>query len=462
MSKLLWRVVIIFILPISLQAQNPCAENHARALVMGGGGSKGAFQAGAIYHLVVHRSCDFDEISGSSVGALNGAILAQAQKTADRSDSLARLKGQSDSLIEMWQSIKSSKDVVKGRPLATMRFGLFGLESLKNFQPLHKLLEKNVSLERLEDGRILRIGTVSFHDGRYHEMVLNENGNVHPQSIDHLFGSSILPMFGAMPRIRVEVTSGVEDIQFADGALRHTTPVNSYFQVCRPTIAEKKEEHCRSIDGNDTPRHPRIEQIFVITTSPYERGQQVRPVFDQKAFSGNSQQIRDGRKIMSRALDLIMDTMYRSDLDSMYLSNDLLRWSSEKAESVAAHQDFPLRSFNTDSETLAAKPYVLGVIVPEKEDAEITAMLDFSPKRIAEQLYCGCVAADRMLQDQFGVESLASSCSERFRPYTAKKTSATNTERFTAEQCSAQKMDIVVAEAREEQPAPAPSYGQHQ
>jgi hypothetical protein len=57
-----------------------CQPEKNRALVLSWGGLKGAFQAGAIYHFVVHRRCDFREIAGVSVGSLNAVILAQAQR----------------------------------------------------------------------------------------------------------------------------------------------------------------------------------------------------------------------------------------------------------------------------------------------------------------------------------------------------------------------------------------------
>lgn len=439
-------ILAVFLLSISLVAQNPCAEPHARALVMGGGGSKGAFQAGAVYHLVHHRGCDFVEISGTSVGALNGAILAQAQTFDDPKDSLQTLDNQAEAMVVMWESIRNTKDIVKGRPLATVRFGMFGLESLKNFEPLRKMLEKHVAPERLRDGRSLRAGTVSFSDGRYHEVVLNQGRTVTPHALDYLFGSAILPMFGTMPRIPVN-QAGTQ-VQFSDGAMRQTTPISSYFQVCRrETQSPDAAERCVSLDGTITTPHPRVEQLFVITTSPYVRGDQLRPVLDPKAFRGSTQQIRDGRKIMARALDLLMDTMYRSDLDGMFFSNDLLRWNSEQATNVTANP-FPLRSYNTfpDETRLAARPYTLGVVLPDKEDAEITAMLDFSPMRISQQLYCGCVTADRMLQQQFGAESKSQMCTERFRPRPSTTSGkAVAVESFSPELCAAPKPGIQVA-----------------
>jgi len=132
-----------------------------------------------------------------------------------------------------------------------------------------------------------------------------------------------------------------------------------------------------------------------------------------------------------------MDTMYRSDMDTMFLTNDLLRWQDQAGGGTK--EGFPVRSFNTAAgeQGLATRPYVLSVIVPQKEDAEITAMMDFSPKRIAEQLYCGCVTADQMMVRQFGAESRSGSCREKFRPKSTNKKTTAEPEYFAPEVCAA-------------------------
>jgi len=83
-----------------------CGPGDSRALVLSGGGAKGAFEAGAIYHLVVHRHCDFKEISGVSVGALNASFLAQAASSNDPERSLNNLVDQAEALAKVWESIK--------------------------------------------------------------------------------------------------------------------------------------------------------------------------------------------------------------------------------------------------------------------------------------------------------------------------------------------------------------------
>ena len=49
------------------------------AFVLAGGGTKGAFEAGAIHYLVEERSVVPDVITAASAGAILGAVLAQAR-----------------------------------------------------------------------------------------------------------------------------------------------------------------------------------------------------------------------------------------------------------------------------------------------------------------------------------------------------------------------------------------------
>src|SRR5207245_1660047 len=60
--------------PAGAETVEYCAPGINRALVLSGGGLKGAFQAGAVYHLIVQRRCDFREFAGVSVGSLNAVI----------------------------------------------------------------------------------------------------------------------------------------------------------------------------------------------------------------------------------------------------------------------------------------------------------------------------------------------------------------------------------------------------
>jgi hypothetical protein len=277
------------LLELGIQIADALGAAHAKS----GGGSKGAFETGAIYHLVVHRHCDFHEFSGASVGALNGAFLAQAAESTDTSESLASLTTQTEALVSLWQSVKDSGDIRKGRRLATLRFGLFGIENLNDFRPLMRLLHANISTEKLAKGRPVRVSVVSFWDGGYREVLarplLSKRGGT--TFLDYLYASSVPPVYGKLPRILDGSQADDPRLwpQFTDGSLRHITPVASYFKVCKLQVPPTNgvapvagERDCTSSSGFAAPAHEPLQQLFVIVTSPYSHDSDLLPVTDSK------------------------------------------------------------------------------------------------------------------------------------------------------------------------------------
>lgn len=74
-----------------------------RAIVLGGGGSKGAYQIGA-WKALRELGVEYDIVTGTSIGACNGALMVQ---------------GDYDRAFELWQSIDIDKVVLNGLNLRT-------------------------------------------------------------------------------------------------------------------------------------------------------------------------------------------------------------------------------------------------------------------------------------------------------------------------------------------------------
>jgi len=408
--------------------EDPCASPKSRALVMSGGGAKGAFEAGAVYHLVVERHCDFYEFSGVSVGALNGTFLAQAGQSDDSKRSLENLTRQAEALVKFWQSIKSPRDIRRARLLATLRFGLFGLESMNDMKPLRKLLERNISTDKLAAGRPVRVGVLSFSTGQYREVLAQALLEKDGPSIffDYLFATSAVPVFGKLPRIpdpSADTGHGAR-LQFSDASLRHITPVASYFVICNPEDILAEHGDCRPQWPFSAPPHDQIEQLFVIVTSPYSSESDQLAISDSNCCRTAIEQVTDGRKILARTLAVMDDTAYRADLDYMLFANEVLRWQwrsySDTANRVFSEQtakkDFVIASFNRDlgQPDGPSRPYDLGLIMPKKQFGDLAHLLAISPQVTQEQLYCGCMAADDTMRKTFGLPSLAHECAQRF------------------------------------------------
>ena len=415
-----------------------CAPGDSRALVLSGGGAKGAFEAGAIYHLVVHRHCDFKEISGVSVGALNASFLAQAASAIDPERSLKNLVDQAEELAKVWESIKGPPDIFKKRFLGMLRFGLFRIENLNDFTPLRNLIHDKVDSKKLLAGRTVRVGVVSFWDGRYREVVASKSSEEdNHRFLDYVFASSLIPIYGRMPQIQDDpaITDKSQWAQFADAGVRRVTPVSSYFMTCQTPVvpidggsAKAASSTPCNRQGKWIPAHEKpIRELFVLMTSPYSRSSDEAAIPDpNECCRKGTRRFTDGHKILERTIDLTVGVPYRWDLSFAQIANEFLGWRQEQHDMFlhaevppeyrkkipALNVDFPIESYNPgDSAEVPSLPYGIILIVPHKIFANLYG---FDRPNIREQLYCGCMAADQVMSHGNSKQSMATQCAQRF------------------------------------------------
>jgi predicted acylesterase/phospholipase RssA len=414
-----------------------CDPGMKRALVMSGGGLKGAFQAGAVYHLIVHRHCDFQEFAGVSVGSLNAVILAQAARDENPDASLKNLTERAEKLVKVWQDIRSRKQILKPRwPgwmwVLAVRYGLFGVESMNTFDPLMKLIQDNVDVDALaERGRAVRVGSVSFWDGTYREVGPNATfpNNDRKYFLNYVYASALIPIVGKMPRIQQseEESDPRRWLQYGDGGILNNTPIFNYFRKCPPQDQTADEMSCLAWLRAGTPAPQEVQQLFVVVTAPFTKYVDTHPV-PPKLLSRGSQQVTDGRKILLRTIDLILETDFREDLTLMLESNAVLAWRKRIYEAATAdlgpeqrtefdqkfaeiNRSFPLHSYNEPSDGGPSLPYDAVVVAPDKVYAE---SFEVEPENIALQLHYGCLEADLMMQENFHMASTKEKCLARF------------------------------------------------
>lgn len=109
------------------------------AFVLGGGGVLGAVEVGMLRALL-ERQIVPDLVVGTSVGALNGALVA-------RQPELAVV----DRLTELWASTARSRDVYGDRPLRTVRRAVTTGTHIYSSAPLRRRLEEELGDARFED-----------------------------------------------------------------------------------------------------------------------------------------------------------------------------------------------------------------------------------------------------------------------------------------------------------------------
>ena len=111
-----------------------------KALVLSGGGSNGAFQVGVLKYLLGTLGRHYDIITGTSVGALNGAILAQGSTLDD-------MRSLGIQLEYIWKAT-SNKNVYKNWFLTGIFGGLFK-KSLYDSSPLMGMIEKFIDPKKI-------------------------------------------------------------------------------------------------------------------------------------------------------------------------------------------------------------------------------------------------------------------------------------------------------------------------
>lgn len=133
-------------------------------LCLAGGGAKGAFQAGVIYGLY-ERGLDFDVISGTSIGAINGYYIY--------TKNVNKLK-------EMWINIQT--------------IGENGVKIVDNTVDNSLAIDL---LSKLEDNSKIKknfyVNYVQIDNSRMNEVVADISKESYEQGLDSIKYSSLLP-----------------------------------------------------------------------------------------------------------------------------------------------------------------------------------------------------------------------------------------------------------------------------
>lgn len=173
------------------------------AIVLSGGGAKGAFQVGALDQLVHKYNVKPKIVVGTSTGAIQALGVAQ--------NDVARL-------VEVWSGIKGNNDIYRER--AGLAGALFGAKSLYDTAPLKKLLKKFYDPTKVAASGIeLRLGVVSLQSGEFRTIDQSVPG------LDNwVYASCAMPVF-------FEPLETSDKQQWADGGVRDVTPLGSALEL---------------------------------------------------------------------------------------------------------------------------------------------------------------------------------------------------------------------------------------
>ena len=121
-------------------------DGKKTALVLSGGGAKGAFQMMAEKYAREQKGYHWDIIAGVSVGAVNGMMLAMEKYTR---------------LEQLWWNITREQVMTGKLNFWTMLKIAFGAKSVYSNDPLWQIIQREYEPDKIKTD--FRIGTVSIY-----------------------------------------------------------------------------------------------------------------------------------------------------------------------------------------------------------------------------------------------------------------------------------------------------------
>lgn len=163
-------------------------------IVLEGGGAKGAYQMG-IWKALLECGILFDAVVGTSVGALNGAMMVQGdfQKALDLWESITpeSVYGDPDGIAaELFQYEFQSEHYRDYRREMEQAFHSKGLES----RPFEELIQSHVDEKKIRaSGKTFGLVTIALEQEKGLELFLDEIPKGHLE--EFLLASCFLPVF---------------------------------------------------------------------------------------------------------------------------------------------------------------------------------------------------------------------------------------------------------------------------
>jgi NTE family protein len=182
----------------------PALEKPKRALVLSGGGARGAYQVGVLQALA-ELGIEFDMAFGTSVGGINAAFYAQGKLTE---------------LADIWCSI-SATDVFRLPTMNQLRHLLIGHRwGLLDTGPLEELLYREMDLEKFKSSRT-KVGFITTDLCTLETRIISTADITSRRHlVDTLMASSALPILFPARHVNGEGF-------WIDGGLVRNTPMQA-------------------------------------------------------------------------------------------------------------------------------------------------------------------------------------------------------------------------------------------
>ena len=232
-----------------------------RALVLSGGGSKGAYQAGALKYILGELRVNYDILCGVSVGAINCAFLSMFE-SGKEAESI-------DYLLGLWSKINNANIYKRWFPFGALH--VLWKHSFYDSTPLHNLIRGGINLEQIRKaGKKVTAGTVSLSSGKY--TTFDQTSDYF---VDAVIASASFPGMLSPVKFLGQL--------WTDGGVKEISPIKQAIELG-------------------------ATEIDVIITSPHTR---IKRFFDKPGTVD----------ILKRSLDLSTDKIMANDIEKVEMYN---------------------------------------------------------------------------------------------------------------------------------------------
>ncbi len=314
-----------------------------KALVLSGGGAKGAFTAGAVKYLMVELGITFDLVIGTSTGALIAPLVAS---------------GDIANLLHFYENVEQ-QDILKDRPdLLAFLFS----DALNDIKPLERLIHTFFG-DRKRYERLLKSSTELFVTVVNMQTGEIEYGNQHqdpkPILLKKILASACVPVM--MPPIQIGRH------QYIDGGVKEIAPFR------------------KAIDEGAT-------HILAVVLSPeIERRAPVLKEF------------KSSMDILKRTLELLTDEIVDNDLNVALIYREAIRSLHQirtNAKERLALSEAKIRKLFEGVDSLFSGKRVVGITTIRPDHELRVSSLEFNPGQMRELVDRGYHQAKKAIRQE--------------------------------------------------------------
>ena len=316
---------------------------NKRALVLSGGGAKGAFTAGVVKYLMVELGLHFDIVVGTSTGALIAPLVA----TQDIAN-----------LIHFYENVED-RDILTDRPdLLAFLFS----DALNDTKPLERLIKKFFG-DRRRYERLLQSSTEIFVTVVNMQTGEIGYGNQHrdskPVLLKKILASASVPVM--MPPVKIGKH------QYVDGGVKEIAPLS------------------KAIDEGAT------HIVSVILSPDSEHRESIR-----KEFTSSMD-------ILKRTLALLTDEIVDNDLKIATVYSEAIRYLDQirtNAKEKLGLPDAQIRKLFTGLENPFEGKRIVGITTIRPDEELMDSSLNFDPDKMREMVDKGYKKAKEVVSQE--------------------------------------------------------------